>query len=86
MSSKDITSAVIAKFNEKITDEVFLTIQNDAELMGKYLKAVSKDGSDVVNRAIGKAVKAAYGLTDLGECDDPKSTLIKGHTTYQPSN
>ena len=84
MSAKDIANAAIAKFNEKITDEVFQTIESDKELMSSYLRAVSDNGLDVVNQTIGKAVKTAYGLEDKGQCDEPCSNLIKSFTTYQP--
>ncbi|MCK5914965.1 MAG: hypothetical protein KAG92_02405 [Deltaproteobacteria bacterium] len=83
MSTKNIVDAALAKFNEKITDEVFLTIQSDTKLMREYLRAVSEDGLDAVNTSIGKAVKAAYNLDNLGECKDPQSTLIKSYTTHK---
>ncbi len=84
MAAKEIASAAIAKFNEKITDEIFLTIQNDKDLMREYLRAISDSNLDTVNMTIGKAVKAAYGLTDNGESGKPKSTLIKSFMTYKP--
>ncbi len=84
MTPKEIASKAIAKFNEKITDEIFLTIQNDKDLMSEYLRSVSDHGLDAVNQTIGKAVKAAYDLVDLGDCHDPKSRLIKSFMTYKP--
>ena len=60
MSPTEIANAAIAKLNRRITNEVFLTIQNDRELMLPYLRAVEELGLDTVNQQIGKAVKASY--------------------------
>ena len=83
MSTKKIIATALEKFNEEITDKVFLTIQNDKELMRQYLRAVSEDGLDAVNMAIGKAVKTAYDLDDKGVCGEPDSNLIKSYTIHK---
>lgn len=82
---EEFASEVIAQKNKKITDEVFLLIQNDKELMHKYLKLVAKMGDlGLVNRTIGKLVKTEYGLkNDTQRCTDPASTLIMSHQEFE---
>jgi hypothetical protein len=81
---KNIADEAISRMNKKITDEVFLIIQNDRELMQDYLRAVEKHGLDLVNKTIGKAVKKKYGLINLDEREDnPSSTLIQSHQKFE---
>lgn len=74
---------VISQKNKSITDEVFLLIQNDRDLMYAYLRLVEEKGLDTVNRQIGKAVKVRYGLTNDDRENDPVSTLIQSHQRFQ---
>jgi len=83
MTAAEFATAAIAKFSEKITDEVFLTIESDRELMEKYLRVVSDNGLDSVNQTLGKAVKAAFNLDDAGECKKPCSNLIGSYTAHK---
>lgn len=57
MNSKQIADEAISILNKKITNEVFLIIQNNRVLMHEYLRAVESDGLDTVNKTIGKVVK-----------------------------
>jgi hypothetical protein len=50
----------IAPLNRRITNEVFLTIQNNRELMYQYLRAVEEFGLDTVNQQIGKEIKQIF--------------------------
>ncbi|WP_346859092.1 hypothetical protein [uncultured Draconibacterium sp.] len=76
----DLAEKAIKKIKESITDEVFLIIQNDKQLMHEYLRLVQEKGLNVVNMRIGKGVKSAFSLTnDDYRNDDPKSTLIQSH-------
>ena len=70
--------------NRTITDEIFLLIQHDRDLMQNYLRLVENEGLNQVNRQIGKAVKKAYRLNDdeIRE-DDPHSTLIRSHQIFK---
>ena len=84
--STQIAEEVISSFNKTITDEIFIRIQEDRDFMRRYLEAVQEEGLDNVNKSIGKAVKAAYNLTDLeedGREDYPISTLIKSHQRFK---
>lgn len=46
MNAKEIAEKAIENFNRKITNEIFLTIQNDRALMHEYLRAVEDSGLD----------------------------------------
>lgn len=84
MNPQEIAEKAIAKMNKKITNEIFLIIQNDRELMYEYLKAVENNGLDVVNQTIGKAVKAKYQLINIDDReDDPSCTLIQSHQKFE---
>ena len=81
---KNIADEAISRMNKKITDEVFLIIQNDRELMQDYLRAVEIKGHDAVNRVIGKAIKTQYHLSNLNEREDnPACTLIQSHQMFE---
>jgi hypothetical protein len=83
MEIKDLVDEVIAYKNKTITDEVFLSIQNNRVFMQKYLQLVHEKGLDVVNRHIGKMVMTKYGLTpDEGRNNEPQSTLISSHQEF----
>ncbi len=70
--------------NKRITNEIFLTIQNDRELMLEYLRAVEASGLDTVNKTIGKEVKKAYQLTNIDDREDvPSCTLIQSHQKFE---
>jgi hypothetical protein len=84
MLPPEIANAAIAQLNRRITNEVFLTIQNDRDLMYQYLRAVEAQGLDKVNQQIGKAVKEAYQLTNAAEREgNPSCTLIQSHQIFE---
>ncbi len=84
MTTKEIAQEAIAILNKKITNEVFLIIQNNRELMLEYLRAVEANGLDVVNQTIGREVKAAYDLINFDEREDnPSCTLIQSHQKFE---
>ncbi|WP_167495971.1 hypothetical protein [Shewanella polaris] len=52
--------------------------------MQAYLKAVEADSLELVNREIGKEIKAVYQLENLDEREDePSCTLIKSHQMFK---
>lgn len=84
MSPEDIAAKAIARLNKRITNEIFLIIQNDRELMQLYLSAVEKHGLDLSNRKIGKVVKSAYKLINIEDREDnPSCTLIQSHQKFE---
>ena len=83
MEATDIAKQAISRLNKRITNEVFLTIQSDRELMQHYLRAVEKDGLDKVNQCIGKQVKVSYGLNNADREENPSCTLIQSHQRFE---
>ncbi|NOX33418.1 MAG: hypothetical protein GXP56_06720 [Deltaproteobacteria bacterium] len=84
MNAREIANEAIGILNKKITNEVFLTIQNNRSLMLEYLREVEANGLDTVNQTIGKEVKAAYQLTNINEKEDnPSCTLIQSHQKFE---
>ena len=82
MSVPTFAQKAISKFNKKITDEIFLLIQNDKDLMKEYLTLVHQHGQGVVNMGIGKEVKKQFGLTNKDREKKPTSTLISSHQRF----
>jgi len=79
-----IAQKAIEKLNKKITNEIFLIIQSDKDLMYNYLKAVEEKGLDVVNRAIGFEVKKQYKLVNINDREEnPSCTLIQSHQKFE---
>jgi hypothetical protein len=84
MSPEEIGAEAIARLNKRITNEIFLIIQSDRELMQSYLRAVEVHGLEVLNQRIGKKVKAAYHLRNMNNREDsPSCTLIQSHQTFE---
>lgn len=84
MTPTEIANEAISRLNRRITNEVFLTIQNDRDLMQVYLRAVEGSSLEAVNQTIGKTVKQRYGLTNLNEREDnPSCTLIQSHQIFE---
>ncbi|MBU2492345.1 MAG: hypothetical protein KJ571_06930 [Bacteroidetes bacterium] len=74
---------VLDKFSNEITDQVFLMIENNKELLQNYLEIVSNEGLDNVNQTLGKKVKEYFKLENLEENQNPKSKLIKSYTVHK---
>jgi hypothetical protein len=79
MEIKEFLEKVIAGKNRRITDDFFLFIQNDRELMKDYLYLVQEHDLQTVNQQIARGIEAEYGLIACGENNEPESKLI---TTY----
>lgn len=78
---------VIKAFTKDLTDNVFLYIQENEELLQMYFDAISESDRKTVNSVLGKQIKKRFDVEN--EIDDetgrflkgePKSVLIK--TTY----
>ncbi len=82
MTPNEIAQEAIRRMNIKITDEIFLIIQNDRDLMQEYLRAVENNGLDKVNQTIGKKVKDFYEFENGDIENNPLSTLIQTYTTH----
>lgn len=83
MDPRQIAQEAIKKMNKRITNEVFLIIQND-RLMKEYLRAVEQNTLDTVNQTIGKEVKKAYRLSNMNDREDnPSCTLIQSYQKFE---
>ncbi len=83
MTPVQIAQEAITQMNKRITNEIFLLIQNDRRLMYEYLRAVEDNGLDTVNQQIGKAIKSQYQLINVNDREDnPSSTLIQSHQKF----
>jgi hypothetical protein len=82
MSIDDFAKKTVSQFNKKITNEIFLLIQNDHKLMKEYLVLVGKHGHHAVNMRIGKVVKKQYQLNNKDREKNPTSTLISSHQRF----
>jgi len=83
MNPEEIAAKAIKLMNQKITNEIFLIIQSDRELMQQYLRAIEKFGLDTLNQTIGKKVREAYKLSNMNDREDnPSCTLIQSHQKF----
>lgn len=83
MTTKNLANEAISRMNKKITNEIFMIIQNDRDLMHAYLRSVESNGLDKVNQEIGKAVKKAYALDNIDDRENnPACTLIQSHQKF----
>ncbi len=84
MTPQEIAKKAVSKMNKKITNEIFLIIQNDRDLMKEYLLAVENEDNTLqtVNQTIGMEVKKAYELVGNSIEENPSCTLIETHTTF----
>ena len=84
MTPREIAAEAISRMNKRITNEIFLIIQNDRDLMQAYLRAVEEHRLDLTNQTIGKEVKRAYGLINIEDREEnPSCTLIQSHQRFE---
>lgn len=83
MEKKDFNNEVITRFTSEITDLIFQYIENNEDLMCKYLDLVSKNTRQGVNASLGKAIAQKFlidnAIDDNGfaQKEEAKSILIK---------
>ena len=84
MTPREIAQEAIGKMNKQITNEIFMIVQNDRELMYEYLRSVEANGLDSVNQIIGREVKTAYQLANIDDREDnPSCTLVQSHQKFE---
>ncbi len=84
MTPGEIAEEAVRRLNKRITNEIFLIIQNDRDLMHAYLRAVETSGLDTVNQTIGKKVKSSYNLINMNDRENnPSCTLIQSHQIFE---
>jgi hypothetical protein len=80
----EFNKKVLDTFAKRITDEVFLMIQNDRDLMQAYLKIVGSKTKPVVNRGLGQAIKKRFELTnEPTRNDQPRSLLLVSFQEFE---
>ena len=78
---KQFINDVLSKYDEQLTDSIFCFIQNDRELMKKYLDIVADKGSlQDVNMQIGREIARRYKLKGQTKNNEPKSVLISSYS------
>ena len=81
---EELANEAMSRFNKRITNEIFLMIQSDRDLMRGYLECVQAHGADTSNRGIGKAVKQRYRLENGAYREHEQSSpLISSHQTFE---
>jgi hypothetical protein len=83
MNVNEYAESLVTNFIRDITDHVFISIQDDEELMRDYQTNVNRYGLSVVNMAIGEKVKRLLNLDNDGENKNPKSHLIKAYSCHK---
>jgi len=83
MTANEYAQKIVLDFLRKITDYVFLSIQNDEERMREYQRQVNEHSLNSVNASIAKKVKEIFDLEDEAKCDTPRSWLIQGFMTFR---
>jgi len=86
MDINQFSKLVCDNFTNDITDRVFLTIENDRELLKKYLEIVAENGLIETNSHLGMFIKKYFDLNNNEECDTPKSKIIQSYTKHTRSN
>ena len=77
---------VLKDFKNNITDAVFCYLQNDKELMCRYLELVRRyeKGKQTVNSQLAQAITREYGLKSANQKNEtPNSVLIEGFTELE---
>jgi spore maturation protein SpmA len=83
MGVNEYAEQIVCNFIHAITDHVFLSIEQDDDVMREYMTNVNRYGLDAVNMAIGLKIKEALNLENNGENTSPKSRLIKKYTFHK---
>jgi hypothetical protein len=82
MGANEYAGQVVDHFIREITGHVFLSIEQDDEIMRDYMTNVDRYGLHAVNMAIGLKIKERLSLDNDGENTSPKSRLIKSYTYH----
>ncbi len=82
MNTKEKCEKILKdKIFPNLTDCIFFYLQNDSEFMDEYL-SMSRPEQEDFNREMGKAIKDELELSNVGECLNPRSVLIKSYTKH----
>ena len=82
MEAEKFAKKVVDQFCKELTDQLFLYIENDKELMREYLHIVSKEHLEHVNQSLGLQFKKLFKVGNLGINKMPKCKLIDSYTEH----
>ena len=82
MEIEKFAQTVVEDFSKEITDLVFLYIENDKKLMHEYLRLISVNNLDTVNKSLGKKIKEKFNVENIGRSNDTRSKLIQSYTQH----
>ena len=74
---------VLDAFTRRITDEIFLYLGRDPELLREYQELVQEYSAHGVNAALGKMITRAYALENDGMERRPVSPLLKKYSRHR---
>lgn len=83
---KEFCDKVLNEFNNNITDAVFCYLQNDKELMRKYLALVRNldKGKQTINSQLAQAITREFGLKSTKQINEtPNSVLIESFSELE---
>jgi hypothetical protein len=83
MNLTEYVDKVVNNFIKDITDHLFLSIEQDDDVMREYMTNVNRFEKDAVNMAIGLRIKERLNLENIGENKKPKSRLINSYTCHK---
>ena len=83
MGVNEYAEQVVNSFVEDITEHLFLSIEQNDDIMREYMTNVNRFGLDILNMAIGKKIKELLNLENIDENTNPKSRLIKTYTRHK---
>lgn len=82
MTTKEFALKIVEKFCIELTDQLFLYIENDKELMQCYLRVITENGLYQTNKDLGLEFKELFFVDNLKETNEVKSKLIKTYTQH----
>ena len=80
--AEQLGKKVLTLFTQRITDEIFLFLQRNPELLAEYRKAVQHSSAHGVNAVLGKMITEAYDLENLNKETNPDCPLLKKYTRH----
>lgn len=82
ITAKEFAEKVVKQFCIELTDQLFLYIEKDKDLMQDYLRVITNQGLHKTNKELGAKFKELFFVDNLEETDQVKSKLIKTYTQH----
>ena len=77
-----LAEASLEQIVDRLTDLVFIQIEQNAELRFTYNQLSNLHSEEVVNAKIGKYVRGRLALDNIGRCNNPESSLIQSYERH----